>query len=50
MKTHDPATACYLIGQRLNPNRGTLLQNAATLLGKAGAEPLPPPPDRPFNG
>ena len=41
----DPATNFqadgYLIGQRLNPNRGTLLQNAATLLGKAGAEPLP---------
>ena len=41
----DPATNFqadgYLIGQRLNPNRATLLQNAATLLGKAEAEPLP---------
>lgn len=41
----DPATNFptdgYLIGQRLNPNRATLLQNAATLLARARADALP---------
>lgn len=31
----------YLIGQRLNPNRALLLQNADTLKGKAGTDQLP---------
>jgi hypothetical protein len=35
------ATDGYLIGQRLNANRATLLQNAATLAAKAGADALP---------
>jgi hypothetical protein len=41
----DPATNFstdgYLIGQRLNPNRATLLQNADTLIAKANADDLP---------
>ncbi len=41
----DPATNFstegYLIGQRLNPNRATFLQNAATLQGQAGTDDLP---------
>lgn len=41
----DPATNFstdgYLIGQRLNPNRALLLQNADTLKGKAGTDQLP---------
>ncbi len=41
----DPATNFsvegYLIGRRLNANRATLLQNAATLRGKAGDDALP---------
>ena len=41
----DPATNFstdgYLIGQRLNPNRAALLQNADTLIGKANADNLP---------
>ena len=41
----DPATNfstdCYLIGQRLNPNRAALLQNADTLIAKARADDLP---------
>jgi hypothetical protein len=41
----DPATnfkaTGYLIGKRLNPNRGSLLQNSETLLGKARTENLP---------
>ena len=35
------ATDGYLIGQRLNPNRGGLLQNAATLQGNAATDALP---------
>jgi hypothetical protein len=41
----DPATNFttdgYLIGPRLNPNRPKLLQNAATLRGKAESDSLP---------
>ena len=37
----DFATDGYLIGQRLNPNRATLLQNAAALQGKAATDSLP---------
>ena len=37
----DFATDRYLIGQRLNPNRATLLQNAAALSGKATTDALP---------
>ena len=35
------ATDGYLIGQRLNPNRATFLQNAATLQSQAGTDDLP---------
>ena len=41
----DPATNFstdgYLIGKRLNLNRAALLQNADTLIGKAGTDELP---------
>jgi isocitrate lyase len=41
----DPATNFstegYLIGQRLNKNRATLLQNAEALIAKAGTDDLP---------
>lgn len=39
--TTNFSTDGYLIGQRLNPNRATLMQNAATLLAKAKADGLP---------
>ena len=35
------STAGYLIGERLNPNRQTFLQNAAAMHGKAAVDQLP---------
>ena len=40
-ETTNFSTEGYLIGQRLNANRALLLQNAATLLGKARTDALP---------